>query len=303
MRGRVNDAGETVQPRAGDEARAAVSALVEVAGGRLLALARRLCGNMADAEDLVQEVFLTALRKWDGFRGESEPTTWLYTIAARACRRRSMGRGRVGGRTGGPRAVPLAELMPWSEDGMSRLGTDACDAAERSEAIERLRGEIVRLPEHLRLPLVLREVLALSVEDTAAALGLAEGTVKSRLHRARLELRRVMVERARRVPAPAPLYERAVCLDLLRAKLAAMDSPDERVRRAIPQAEVCARCRAVFRELDVVGEACASLAEGKMPARVYERIVRVISGAGSDHGVRRGRPPKGLTSRRGKSRS
>ena len=61
----------------------AVPKLVEEHGGKLYHLALKFCGNPADAEDLVQQTFLLAYRKWSQFKGDAAPTTWLYTIAAR----------------------------------------------------------------------------------------------------------------------------------------------------------------------------------------------------------------------------
>ena len=66
-------------------AEVALPRLLEAHGGRLYSLALKFCGSPEDAEDLVQEVFLLAFRKWSQFKGESRATTWLYTIAARAC--------------------------------------------------------------------------------------------------------------------------------------------------------------------------------------------------------------------------
>lgn len=71
-----------------ESAAAAVSRLFEEHGARLYRLGLRFCGSADEAQDLVQEVFLQAFRKWDQFDGRSAPATWLYTIAARRCQRR-----------------------------------------------------------------------------------------------------------------------------------------------------------------------------------------------------------------------
>ena len=70
------------------EAATAVQKLMESDGRKMYGLALKLCGNQAEAEDLVQDTFLQAYRKWDQFEGRSEPTSWLYTIASRLSRRR-----------------------------------------------------------------------------------------------------------------------------------------------------------------------------------------------------------------------
>jgi len=256
----------------GGDAAEAVTRLLDLYGSKIRGLALRLCGNAADADDVVQEVFLQALRKWHTFRGDSEPGTWLYTIAMRTCR----GRMRRAGRA--PR--PMSQLMPWGERTVAAIAAAESDRgheAERREAVERVQSAIADLPEHLRVPVVLKEVLGVSVEETAAALGLAENTVKTRLHRGRLALRKAMTAKARRVAAPAPIFEKQVCLDLFKAKMAAMDRGGTSAGFIVPQAEMCARCRAVFRELDLVQDACAQMSDGRLPVALRRRIERAIA--------------------------
>ena len=281
-------------PIAGSPATLAIPALLDSHGPRLHALAFRLCGNRADADDLVQDVFLQAFRKWHTFRGESDPGTWLYAIAARTCRGRSRRKGGID-----KRQVPLSQLMPWSETTVMQIAAapeteGGANASERAEAIERVQAQIARLPEHFRLPLVFKDMLELSVEDTASALGLAVNTVKTRLHRARLALRRAMTAKAASIAAPAPIYEKQVCLDLLKAKLEAMDRGGTAAGMVVPQAEVCARCRAVFRELDLVQDACTQMGDGSMPAALRAKVLRAI--AARDEAER----PVGQTPRRGR---
>lgn len=278
----------------GGDASSAVAALVESHGPRLHALALRLCGHRADAEDMVQDVFVQALRKWHAFRGEADPGTWLYAIAARSCKARARRKGGID-----KRQVAMSQLMPWRETTVMALAAapeGRESASERNEAVARVQTEIARLPEHLRVPLVLKDLLEMSVEDVAAALGLAENTVKTRLHRSRLALRKAMTAKATMVRAPAPIYEKQVCLDLLKAKMEAMDRGGAAAGRRVPQAEMCARCRAVFRELDLVQDACSQMGEGQMPRLLRSRILRALAErADSERAVaarpRRGRRP------------
>lgn len=277
--------------RAGMPAEQAIASLLETHGPRLHALALRMCRHAADADDLVQDVFLQALRKWGTFRGDAEPGTWLYAIAARACKARLRRKGGV------DRRVPaVSQLMPWRETTvMQVVAADApASGPERREAIARVQGEIARLPEHLRVPLVFKEVIGLSVDDTARALGLTAGTIKTRLHRARLALRKAMTAHAQRTTAPAPIYEKQVCFDLLKAKMDAMDRGGTSAGFVVPQGELCARCRAVFRELDLVQEACAQMAQGDLPPRVRRAVleeVRRRERGSRSAAPRRGRPP------------
>jgi RNA polymerase sigma-70 factor (ECF subfamily) len=268
----------------------AIPRLLELYGPRLYSLASRLCGHADDAEDMVQDVFLQAYRKWHTFKGESSPGTWLYAIAARSCKARMRRKGGV------DRRMPaLSQLMPWNErtnldlgpddfaDGKGHLGGGNGHGSPVGAVIEResaraVQEAILTLPEHFRVPLVLKEMLELSIEDVAEALHIKPETVKTRVHRARLLLRKAMVER-RAMPkrsAKAPTYEKQVCLDLLKAKLDALDKG-----RAFPigQPIVCERCQAVFAELDLAQHACAQLAEGRMPDRVRRAILKALTDA------------------------
>ncbi len=274
-------------PHAGDDASTAIARLVESHGPRLYALATRLCRHAADAEDMVQDVFLQAYRKWHTFKGNSSPGTWLYAIAARSCKARMRRKGGV------DRRVPaISQLMPWGES--QNLTFPASNSTQPVEAVIGRESEIavhqaiISLPEHFRVPLVLKEMLELSIDEVAEALRVKPETIKTRVHRARLLLRKAIMERPR-VPkheAVEPVYERQVCLDLLKAKLEAMDQ-----ERGFPvdQSVVCERCRSVFAELDLAQNTCAHLAEGTMPARVRELILRAIrdsaSNAKDSHGA------------------
>jgi len=283
----VRDATPTASPHAGSDPGIAVTALLDRYGDRIRALALRLCGHEADADDLVQEVFFQAFRKWRTFRGDADPGTWLYAIAVRASSKRWRKRGST------KETVPaLARLLPWRETTVMAavIEDDPKSIAERGEAIESVQRHIMELPEHLRLPLLLKEVLEVSVGEVAAALGLAENTVKTRLHRARLALRRQMTSKARAVAAPIPIYEKQVCLDLMKAKMEALDHGRP---FAVPQAELCARCRAVFRELDLVQDACLQMADGEVPASLRQKIVEAIASGAVPTSRRLGRPPVG----------
>ena len=134
-------------------------------------------------------------------------------------------------------------------------------------------------------------------------MGLAQNTVKTRLHRARLALRKAMTAKAAAVDAPAPIYEKQVCLDLLKAKMDAMDRGGTSTVFKLPQADLCARCRAVFRELDLVQDACTHMGDGPMPARLRGAILKAIRErdeleGGATAAPRRGRRPvKAMTNR------
>ncbi|MBS0196268.1 MAG: sigma-70 family RNA polymerase sigma factor [Planctomycetes bacterium] len=262
----------------GDGAATAIPMLVELHAPKLYSLATRLCGNAADAEDMVQDVFLQAHRKWHTFRGDSDPGTWLYAIAARSCKSRRRRRGGV------DRRMPaLSQLLPFGDTRIIDLPEAADErtsgplaATISRESSAAVHAAILTLPEHFRVPLVLKEMLELPIEDVAASLGIKPETVKTRVHRARLLLRKALVERKGlpRSDAPAPIYAKQVCMDLLMAKLNAMDQG-----RGFPigQDVLCERCRAVFAELDLAQNTCVRLAEGKLPERVRTAILKAVS--------------------------
>src|SRR5688572_11209419 len=152
--------------------------LVAEYGDRVFGIALRVTGSPSDAEDVMQEAFLQAFRSWSTFRGEAAPTTWLYRIAVNAALARV-------------RSRPPVELLTERDEGVDvpDWSADAAQAVLRGELREQLEAGITRLPEDLRVTLILRDVEGLSTAETAAALDISEAAVKSRLHRARVLLR------------------------------------------------------------------------------------------------------------------
>jgi len=151
--------------------------------------ANRLCGETEAAKDLVQETFLNAYRGFHAFRGDAQISTWLYTIASRACLR--MRRRRKGEPE---RELSLDEFIPTS-DGEFRLqipveGLTPEEALQNKELREALDAAINRLPKKYKMVLVLRDMEGLSAKEVGTIVGLNERAVKSRLHRARLFVRR-----------------------------------------------------------------------------------------------------------------
>jgi RNA polymerase sigma-70 factor, ECF subfamily len=162
--------------RAGD--RRAFEDLVRVQQHRVYGLALRMLGNSAEAQDVAQEVFLRAHRGLAAFRGAARLSTWLYTIASRLCLSRLAGSER---RFASHGEEPLDRLVD------ARPGPD--EALERGELEEALHRAIAELPEERRLVVVLRDIEGLAYEEIAEILELPVGTVRSRLHRARLDLK------------------------------------------------------------------------------------------------------------------
>jgi RNA polymerase sigma-70 factor (ECF subfamily) len=165
--------------------------------------AYRLCGDMESANDLVQETFLNAFRGMNAFRGDAQVSTWLYTIASRAAMR--LRRKRKGAPE---RELSLQEFIPTS-DGEFRLqipieGLTPEQALENKELREALDHAINKLPKKYRIALVLRDMEGLSAKGVSGIMGLSERAVKSRLHRARLFVRRELSGRGFTQEHPRP---------------------------------------------------------------------------------------------------
>lgn len=175
--------------RAGDDR--AFEELVRLYQNRIFGLTLRMIGNRQEAEDLAQEVFLTVHKAIASYRGEGRFYTWLYRIASNTCKNRiKYLRGR-----NFHRSVPV-EDSPEAQGGgdgpvvplQSQIaGPEAMTQGTRlQDAISR---ELAKLePEH-RLLIVLRDIEGLSYADILRITGLQEGTLKSRLHRARVALK------------------------------------------------------------------------------------------------------------------
>jgi RNA polymerase sigma-70 factor (ECF subfamily) len=162
--------------RAG-EARA-FEELVTTYQHRIFGVAVRMLGSAAEAEEVAQEVFLRVHRSVAGFRGQARLSTWLYAITSRLCLNRLTSAERRHGRLG--------------QEALERVASEGADAAarvERTELEAALQDAIAALPEDRRIVVVLRDVEGLSYEEIAEALDLEPGTVRSRLHRARTDLK------------------------------------------------------------------------------------------------------------------
>ena len=163
--------------------------LIEAHRDRVYNITFRMLGNRAEAEDVAQEVFIAVFKSIDDFRAESKFSTWLYRVAVNHCKNRikylsrrhdrdrdeldetTQGTG-INGSIGAP--------MPSSPD----------RALEGAQMEKLLQDAIATLDDDQRIVVVLRDVEDLSIEEICDITGLPDGTVKSRLHRARLVLRK-----------------------------------------------------------------------------------------------------------------
>ncbi len=188
--------------RAGDPV--AYRRLVELNSANVYHLALKLLGDEQEAEDVLQETFLSAFEAMESFEGRSQLSTWLYRIAYNASLMRlrkreqmarttsvvsleraqgeeeSAGARRLRLGSGTPRALS-GDLVDWSAVPDEQLLT--------AEARQEMDRAIAELPESLRSVFVLRDIQGLSGAETAEILGITVQAVKNRLHRARLQLR------------------------------------------------------------------------------------------------------------------
>lgn len=153
--------------------------LLDAHGPSLMAMLRRLCGSRHDADDVFQD---TAVRIWRGFGSRPwlrNPRGWVMTIGYRAYLEAREKKGRREEPRDGP-------------DPPDEKGRPAEQAAEHAEDCGRLNGAIAELSEPIREVVVCHYVGGLTLRETAAAMNLSQGTVKSRLSAALVKLRSVM---------------------------------------------------------------------------------------------------------------
>ena len=146
---------------------------------KVFGIAYKFTGRFEEAEDLTQEVFFKVYKALDSYKREQEFSWWLVSISRNACidYYRSVKRERK------VLSGDLTDLKNFRFQGLSPQGN--LEAAERSKT---LRQSLSELPDDLRVVLILRDLKGLSYREIADQLNLAEGTVKSRIHRGRAEL-------------------------------------------------------------------------------------------------------------------
>ena len=163
--------------------------LLRSEGARLMAAARRILGNVEDAQDAVQEGLLAAMRGLDRFDGRSRLGTWLFRIvmnhALMALRKRKT-----------TADVDIEDVLPSFTDygHHERPVRDLRPETrlETEETRQTVRDHIERLPDSYRIPLILRDIEERPLTDVAELLGISANAVKIRVHRARQALRQTL---------------------------------------------------------------------------------------------------------------
>jgi RNA polymerase sigma-70 factor (ECF subfamily) len=165
----------------------AFNEMVRQYGDKVFSLVYRMIGNRAEADDVAQDVFITVFKTIDTFRGEAKFSTWLLRIAANHSKNRIKYLARRptdanGDGNDGVAAIPGAPPVQGHI-----AGPDAM--LEAAEADRLMQEGIAELDEEHRLLVILRDVEELSYQEIGDITGLAEGTIKSRLHRARMAIK------------------------------------------------------------------------------------------------------------------
>ena len=251
----------------------------------------KVCGHPEDAEDTMQEVLYRSLRHLAKIHDPRALAVWLYTVTRNRCWRM-----RRKGSSAPKQMLSLQELMP-GEAEMARLLEDAARQPEnrllRGEQHKLLHQAILRIPAQLRIVLVLHDMEELATDDVARILDLQPGTVRVRLHRARLsvrkELSRVLDAPARAKPSKSAqarprqakrkaLRRPAECHDLFANLSEYLDGRVEPLACEHMRAhiEACPRCVAFLRDLRAAIDRCRSMEVPCKPA-VAPRLRAILT--------------------------
>jgi RNA polymerase sigma-70 factor (ECF subfamily) len=184
------DLGLLERLRAGDAS--ALEALMAQYGARVYRVAYGITRNEADAEEIVQDVFLTVFKKSEMFEGRSALGSWMYRVTMNTALNKRRGKRFTV-------ETSLETLLPEFLDNGHRAGDPAYLVADWSrlpdevlttgEARAALSRALEALPEHYRAVIMLRDVEGLSTDEVAEVVGESVASVKSRLHRARMAMR------------------------------------------------------------------------------------------------------------------
>ena len=168
----------------------AFARLVEANQGKIYTLTLRMTGNPDDGAELAQEAFLRAWKGLPGFQAESSFSTWLYRLASNVCidflRKQKRRRGLAGVSLDEEQGTAAALQVP-----DSRFTPEG--ELERKQLRQAVQRGLEKLSQEHRQALILRELEGLSYGEIARVLGVEEGTVKSRIARARLALRKILL--------------------------------------------------------------------------------------------------------------
>lgn len=228
----------------------AVERALELLQRTVYAFSMRVCGHVEDAEDTMQDVLVKSIQHLPNFDDPKALVVWLYTVAKNQClmkRRKS--------KFAPKQELSLEELMPDRAE-LEKLGAADQEhpdtALMREEDAGRVRRAILKVPPQYRLILVLHDMEGLDTKEVANVTGLKPGTVRVRLHRARLFVRRELSKQSAPGRKSPPAERRADCKRMFAALSDYLDGelPDrscEDIRRHLSD---CGPCIAFLDELN-----------------------------------------------------
>lgn len=242
----------------------------------------KVCGHREDAEDTTQDVLIRSLKYLGSIQEPNALAAWLYTVTRNRCRRM-----RRNPQDSQAKRLSLDELMP-DEQEMRKL-LQAAEAGPEQRAIhaeqqQLLHHAVLKLPPPLRLVLVLQDMEDLTSGQVAQILGLEVGTVRVRLHRARLAVRKEMARLLEGLPEPPEKPGKSLaqrpreCRDLFAGLSEYLDGrveprTCEQMRAHI---EACPACIAFLGELRATVDRCRSL-EVPCDADILRRMRALIT--------------------------
>jgi RNA polymerase sigma-70 factor (ECF subfamily) len=259
---RVDDHALLEAARSGDKA--ALETFIERHQSRVLRFGLKMCRDTEDARDVAQETLLAAARSVNRFREASSPSTWLYTIARSFCikkRRKS-------------KFAP-ATVLSLDGEGLEAAaavpdpGRDPERELQDRRLVAALDAAISALDPKHREILVLRDVEGLAASEVAEVTGLSVEAVKSRLHRARLQVRERLAPLLGRIPAPA-----SGCPDVLRLFSRHLENEIDPATCAEMERHLstCPRCQATCDSLKRVLTLCRRSGVPDVPSDLQESV-------------------------------
>ena len=231
--------------------------------GTVFSFSMKLCGHREDAEDTMQDVLLSSLPHLAKIEDPRALSVWLYTAARNRCWRKRK-------KESSHKTVALEDLLPSGAD-LSALLT-AMSASPEAKALThedevRVHSAVLQLPPQYRLVLVLHDMEELDTEEVAAVLSLQPGTVRVRLHRARLLLRK-QLEEMQRAPEASPRRKKAAaeirpseCLKIFGNLSEYLDERMEKksCKQMRKHMDACPACIAFLSDLKLAIDRCRQL--------------------------------------------
>src|SRR6476469_2713196 len=194
--------------QAGDDT--AVQELADRYRSRIFQLAMRYMKNREDAEEITQDVLFKVYRKVDAFRGDAQLSSWIYRITFNAAMSRLRTARYQRAQAEDRRIAAAAEEDGSGMPARTRDVADWTDMADegvlRSQLRQRVFRAILALPAIYRAPVMLRDIQGMSTEEASAMLKVKDQTLKSRLHRGRLILRKQLADFAGGLSMHRPIF-------------------------------------------------------------------------------------------------